>query len=65
MLLVGRLWFLQVVTGDRFAVRAEDQSIRTVQIEAPRGDILDRNGLPIVDNRFAQGRLGPPRPDGR
>ena len=54
VLLVGRLWFLQVVTGDRFAVRAEDQSIRTVQIEAPRGDILDRNGLPIVDNRFAQ-----------
>ncbi len=54
VLLVGRLWFLQVMTGDRFAVRAEDQSIRTIDVEAPRGDIVDRNGMAIVDNRFAQ-----------
>ncbi|MGI9016699.1 MAG: penicillin-binding protein 2 [Euzebya sp.] len=54
VLLVGRLWFLQVMTGSRFVARAEDQSVRTIEIEAPRGDILDRNGVAIVDNRFAQ-----------
>lgn len=54
VLLIGRLWFLQVMTGSRFAARAQDQSIRTIQIEAPRGDILDRDGVAIVDNRFAQ-----------
>ncbi|CAN5794276.1 penicillin-binding protein 2 [soil metagenome] len=54
VLLVGRLWFLQVMTGSGFVTRAEDQSIRTIQVEAPRGDILDRNGAAIVDNRFAQ-----------
>lgn len=54
VLLVARLWFLQVMTGQRYADRAQDQTIRTVQVEAPRGDILDRDGVPIVDNRFAQ-----------
>ncbi len=54
VLLVGRLWFLQVMAGSRFVARAEDQSIRTIQIEAARGDILDRDGVPLVDNRFAQ-----------
>ncbi len=54
VLLVGRLWFLQVMTGSRFVAQATDQSIRTIEIAAPRGDILDRDGVAIVDNRFAQ-----------
>ena len=54
VLLVGRLWFLQVMAGSRFVARAEDQSIRTIQVEAARGDIVDRDGVALVDNRFAQ-----------
>lgn len=54
VLLVARLWFLQVMTGSRFSAQAEDQSIRTIQVEAPRGDIVDREGVPIVDTRYAQ-----------
>jgi penicillin-binding protein 2 len=54
VLLVGRLWFLQVMTGERFATRAEDQSVRTIEVPAPRGDIVDRDGVPIVDTRYAQ-----------
>ena len=54
VLLVARLWFLQVMTGERYVARADSQSFRTVQVDAPRGDILDRNGVPIVDNRYAQ-----------
>ena len=53
VLLVARLWFLQVMTGERYVARADSQSFRTVQVDAPRGDILDRNGVPIVDNRSA------------
>ena len=54
VLLFARLWFLQVMAGDRFVARAEGQAVRTIAIEAPRGDILDRNGQPIVESRYAQ-----------
>lgn len=54
VLLVARLWFLQVMTGDSYVARAEGQALRTIQIDAPRGDILDRDGQPLVDNRYAQ-----------
>ncbi|HUG86392.1 MAG TPA: penicillin-binding protein 2 [Euzebya sp.] len=54
VLLVARLWFLQVMTGSQFVAQAENQSIRTIEIEAPRGDIVDRDGTPIVNTRYAQ-----------
>lgn len=54
VLLLARLWFLQVMVGDRFVARAEGQAIRELEITAPRGDILDRDGEPLVDNRYAQ-----------
>lgn len=54
VLLIARLWFLQVMTGSQFVAQAENQSIRTVQVDAPRGDIVDRDGVPLVDTRYAQ-----------
>src|SRR5688500_18720008 len=53
ILLFARLWFLQVMAGERYAEMAEGNAIRTISIEAPRGKILDRNGRPIVRNRYA------------
>ena len=53
ILLFARLWFLQVMAGERYADMAEGNAIRTISIEAPRGKILDRNGRPIVRNRYA------------
>jgi penicillin-binding protein 2 len=45
-----RLWALQVLSGDRYLVAAQDNQVRTLRIEAPRGTILDRNGVPLVTN---------------
>ncbi len=53
VLLFTRLWFLQVMAGERYANLAEGNAVRAVSIAAPRGKLLDRNGKPIVANRFA------------
>ena len=51
--LLSRLWFLQVLAGDRYAELAQSNEVRTVLTEAPRGRILDRNGDELVKNRVA------------
>ncbi|MDY6796483.1 MAG: penicillin-binding protein 2 [Actinomycetota bacterium] len=51
--LVVRLWFLQVVQGDRYGAMAEGNRIREVDLEASRGYILDRNYDKLVSNRNA------------
>ena len=40
----ARLVYLQVYRHDDYVARAESQQSRTVEIPAPRGDVLDRNG---------------------
>lgn len=49
--LFARLWFLQVVQADAFEDQVARNSTRTVVTPAPRGRILDRNGMVLVDNR--------------
>jgi penicillin-binding protein 2 len=51
--LVSRLWFLQVLAGDRYVALADTNRLRTVVTEAPRGDILAVDGTPLVTNRPA------------
>ena len=46
-----RLYYLQIVKGEYYAERAENQRIRLIPIPAPRGAILDRNGKLLVDSR--------------
>jgi penicillin-binding protein 2 len=48
--LVARLWFLQIASGSDYADAAEDNRIRVIEEPGQRGRILDRNGVPIVDN---------------
>lgn len=50
-LLGGRLYYLQVVKGDYYENKAENQRIRLIPIPAPRGAIFDRNGKILVDSR--------------
>ncbi len=45
-----RLWALQVLSGDRYLNAAQNNQLRTVPVEAPRGSILDRAGNTIVSN---------------
>jgi penicillin-binding protein 2 len=51
-ILGARLYYLQVVNGEYYAERAENQRIRLIPIPAPRGAILDRNGKLLVDSRL-------------
>ena len=51
--LLSRLWFLQVLAGDRYGDLAEANQVRQVVVEAPRGRILDRQGRVLVRNRAA------------
>ena len=46
-----RLYYLQMVRGDYYAERAENQRVRLIPIPAPRGAIFDRNGKLLVDSR--------------
>ncbi len=48
-----RLWFLQVLTGEEYVSQARENRVRKVRIEAPRGDIVDRNERPLVQTREA------------
>ncbi len=48
--LLLRLWALQVLAGTKYVDQAAANSFRTVRVQAPRGEILDRNGVPLVTN---------------
>ena len=41
---VGRLFQLQITEGADLRARSERNSVRNVILEAPRGDIVDREG---------------------
>jgi penicillin-binding protein 2 len=45
-----RLWALQVLSGSQYLRAAENNQLRTVRIQAPRGPILDRYGRVLVSN---------------
>ncbi len=46
-----RLWFLQVLSGDKYAKAATTNRVRQIAIAAPRGQILDRDGNVLVDSK--------------
>jgi penicillin-binding protein 2 len=46
-----RLWYLQVLAAPSLRVEAQQNSVRLIVTEAPRGRVLDRNGNVLVDNR--------------
>ena len=52
--LFSRLWFLQVLAGDRYVELAETNRVRIVVTEAPRGNLLAAGGEELVKNRPAQ-----------
>jgi penicillin-binding protein 2 len=45
-----RLWALQVLSGPQYLQAAMNNQLRSVRIEAPRGQIFDRNGRELVRN---------------
>ncbi len=51
LVLLLRLWYLQILQGDRFFALSTSNRLRVRPIEAPRGFILDRHGEILVENR--------------
>ena len=49
--LFARLYFLQVLAAPEYKLAAAANQVRIVPEPAPRGRILDRNGVVLVDNR--------------
>ena len=46
-----RLWEVQILKGEEYASRVSSGSQVTVRLPAVRGEILDRNGIKLVENR--------------
>jgi penicillin-binding protein 2 len=49
--LAGRMYYLQVVQSDRYAMLADENRINIRLVAPPRGRILDRFGAVLADNR--------------
>lgn len=47
----GVLFKIQVVDGDKYAEEGSAISVRKLSVEGARGEILDRNGKPLITNR--------------
>jgi penicillin-binding protein 2 len=50
-ILFFRLWFLQMLNGDRYLAEAKNNRTREFRVTAPRGEVLGRNGEVLVSNR--------------
>ena len=50
-LLVGRLYYLQIVEANRYTVLAEENRVNLRLLPPPRGRIYDRYGVEIASNR--------------
>jgi penicillin-binding protein 2 len=48
-----RLWYLQVLSGEQYVEQANNNRVRDERIQAPRGDVVDRDGQPLVSSRPA------------
>jgi penicillin-binding protein 2 len=45
-----RLWFLQILSGDQYLQQANANRLRELPTPAPRGEIVDDEGKPLVTN---------------
>lgn len=48
-----RLWYLEVLSGDKYLAQAQNNQIREFTVQAPRGKVVDRHGQVLVENRTA------------
>lgn len=51
LVIVARLFWMQIICGDDYMLQAEQKQLRSVTVAAPRGEIVDRYGQPLVTNK--------------
>lgn len=49
---IFRLFELQIVKGNEYKEKSESRLVRAAPIKAPRGEMVDRYGRPLVTNRM-------------
>ena len=52
-LLILRLIDLQIVNGEEYKEQSQKKMLRETTVEAPRGEIYDRNGVVLATNKLA------------
>jgi len=52
-ILIGRLFYLEVVQVEHFTTLSKNNWLRIVPIPPPRGLIFDRNGVPLAENEVS------------
>ena len=56
-----RLWYLQVLSGNKYVAQARVNFVRKVDVPAPRGEILDASGNVLVNSvRSIAVQISPP-----
>ncbi|MDE0518085.1 MAG: penicillin-binding protein 2 [Bdellovibrionales bacterium] len=50
LILASRLWYLQIIHGEKLRKSSEINRLKETKIQAPRGLIFDRNNKILVDN---------------
>ena len=50
LVLVGRIWYLQIYSFKRFEVLSKDNRVRIVAVPPVRGQIFDRKGRVVAEN---------------
>ena len=50
LVLIGGLYFCQIYQGDKYIRLAHSNRLRLIRFAAPRGEIFDRNGVPLAVN---------------
>lgn len=53
VLLILRLIDLQIINGEDYREQSEEKMMREKVVEAPRGEIYDRNGIALSTNKLA------------
>ncbi len=51
--LVVGFWHLQIAQHEKYRQQAENNHQRTIALSAPRGVVVDRDGRPLVRNRYS------------
>lgn len=51
LIVVARLFWMQIICGEDYLIQAEQKQLRSVTVSAPRGEIVDRYGQPLVTNK--------------
>jgi penicillin-binding protein 2 len=49
--LIGRLWYLQITSGEQYVAASESTYLHQIALPAPRGLILDSQRKPVATNR--------------